>query len=91
MRKLAKSWLEFAARDLAAAKNLLNISDLSCMVAFHCQQTIEKAFKAILELRDLPIPRIHDLVTLFLELAEEIYARVCDLVGVEADKKGWKP
>jgi len=34
------------------------------MVAFHCQQSIEKSFKAVLEEYEQFVPRIHDLITL---------------------------
>ena len=34
------------------------------MAAFHCQQSIEKSFKAVLEEHEQIVPRIHDLITL---------------------------
>ena len=34
------------------------------MAAFHCQQSIEKSFKAVFEEHEQIVPRIHDLVAL---------------------------
>jgi len=34
------------------------------MVAFHCQQSVEKSFKAVLEEYDRLVPRTHDLIAL---------------------------
>ena len=60
----AKQWLDFAERDRRAAIELATHDDLLGVAACHCQQAIEKAMKAILELHRKPIPRVHDLVTL---------------------------
>ncbi len=38
--------------------------DLTHMAAFHCQQSVEKSFKAVLEEHEQIVPRIHDLITL---------------------------
>ncbi len=64
MLNQAKQWLDFAERDRRAAVELATHDDLLGVAAFHCQQAIEKAMKAILELHGKPIPRVHDLVTL---------------------------
>ncbi len=34
------------------------------IVAFHCQQCIEKSFKAVLEESGLDVPKVHDLIKL---------------------------
>ncbi|HUZ17127.1 MAG TPA: HEPN domain-containing protein [Spirochaetia bacterium] len=70
MKQLAENWLEYARRDLQAAQQLASKADLAALVAFHCQQCIEKSLKALLELHDEPIPRIHDLVTLLERVKE---------------------
>lgn len=64
MRKLAKHWLGYAEQDLIAAEYLASNSNVSGVSAFHCQQCIEKSFKAVLVFHDQEVPRIHDLVTL---------------------------
>lgn len=41
-------WLEIAARDLLAAKLLIQDGQCLEIAGFHCQQCLEKAFKAYL-------------------------------------------
>lgn len=41
-------WLEMAARDLLAARLLIEQEQCYEIAGFHCQQSIEKAFKAYL-------------------------------------------
>ena len=41
-------WMEYAARDLLAARLLLEQDQCLDIVGFHCQQCLEKAFKAYL-------------------------------------------
>ncbi len=65
MKKRAEEWLKFSKIDLDSALKLLEDPGLTQSVAFHCQQTIEKAFKAILEEKNLKVPRLHDLEKLF--------------------------
>ena len=64
MKELARNWLDYAKRDLQAAHQLVSTADLAGLVAFHCQQCIEKSFKGLLEFYEQSIPRIHDLITL---------------------------
>ena len=64
MRRKAKAWLESARDDLKVAEEIIDREDLTHMVAFHCQQAIEKSFKAVLEEHGQSAPRVHDLITL---------------------------
>ena len=64
MRKQVKAWLEMARDDLEVAQEIIDREHLTHMVAFHCQQAIEKSFKAILEEHEQSAPRVHDLITL---------------------------
>jgi HEPN domain-containing protein len=57
----AIEWLGYACGDLGSAKTLLGSPRPARNVAFHAQQSIEKALKAVLFLTDTPPPRIHDL------------------------------
>jgi len=56
--KGGKHWIDFADRDLEAAKSLLENEYLANVVLFHCQQCIEKCLKAILEENNVEVPKI---------------------------------
>ena len=64
-------WLEFAKRDLEAARILLNTNYLANVVMFHSQQCIEKCLKAYLEENAIKIPRIHSVVKLYSMISKE--------------------
>lgn len=72
MREAAKNWVEFAERDFEAAKSLVKDEYLANICLFHCQQTLEKLFKAVLEETKTRIPRIHSLTTLFEQLPTQL-------------------
>ncbi|MGD9972359.1 MAG: HEPN domain-containing protein [Desulfatirhabdiaceae bacterium] len=78
-------WLEFAKRDLEAARILLDSSYLANVVLFHSQQCIEKCLKAYLEENAVKIPKIHNVVKLYAMIPE--YDRVSlDIREDELDK-----
>ena len=58
-------WFEFAARDIEAARKLINDDYLSNIVIFHSQQCVEKCIKAILEEHSQNLPKIHGVVKLY--------------------------
>lgn len=62
---LVREWLIKAQNDLASAERLLigkePIRDTGC---FHCQQTVEKAFKAFLTHHAIEFEKSHSLVYL---------------------------
>ena len=64
MRRQAKAWLDSARDDLAVVEEIIERDDLTHMVAFHCQQAIEKSLKAVICEKKGAAPRIHDLITL---------------------------
>jgi HEPN domain-containing protein len=49
MKKATEAWLDFAHRDLEAAKLLVDHEYVSNAVLFHSQQCLEKCLKALLE------------------------------------------
>lgn len=54
-----------AGQDLAAARCLLGDDEIADeVIGFHCQQTVEKALKAVLEQRQVEYPFTHDLLLL---------------------------
>ena len=63
--ELVRDWLIMAQKDLSAARMLLKgdppLLEAGC---FHCQQALEKAFKAILLHNEQRPPRTHNLADL---------------------------
>jgi len=57
-----RAWLDRAQADLEAAGILISVPRARPDIAlFHCQQAVEKAWKAFLFWHDLPVRRTHDL------------------------------
>jgi len=71
VRASTKDWLEYAARDLKASELTLQDPYLTNICLYHCQQTIEKSFKAVLEEFSLRIPKTHSVTTLYEKLPDE--------------------
>jgi HEPN domain-containing protein len=72
MKFLTAEWLNSANIDLIAAENLLQNECLTSSVIFHCQQSIEKSFKAILVENNCEPMKIHDLLRLYSMVREFI-------------------
>ena len=65
MKKQVEDWIQLADKDLYAAEIILkNEYPLTNIVAFHCQQAIEKYLKAFLIEKGIPVIKTHDLITL---------------------------
>jgi len=64
MRAITQKWLDFANKDLETCKVTLQNENLTNIVAFHSQQSVEKCFKAIIEEAEQNLPRVHDLIRL---------------------------
>ena len=64
MKQTTKEWLIAAEDDLLAAQKLGGEVRLTNVVAFHCQQCLEKCFKAFLEEQGKPSIKSHDLLRL---------------------------
>jgi len=71
MKKGAKVWLDFADRDLQAARLLVDSEYVSNVVLFHAQQCVEKCLKALLEENGVFVPHIHSVVKLNSLVMEE--------------------
>jgi HEPN domain-containing protein len=58
-------WLKKAENDLKTVKHLLTLEDAPMdVISFHCQQAVEKYFKAYLTLIDVRVTKTHDLETI---------------------------
>jgi HEPN domain-containing protein len=66
MKQTTKDWFTAAEDDLIAAKTLAQNNRLTNLVAFHCQQCLEKCFKAMSEEMDKDSIKSHDLIRLQL-------------------------
>jgi HEPN domain-containing protein len=84
MKNEVKDWYHFADKDIIGAEDLITDPDVTTLVAFHCQQAVEKYIKAYLIEHDVPLVKIHDLVKLYgmvknikdLELNETVLSQI---------------
>lgn len=67
-------WLRHAYSDLALANTLPLPQILLDQLCFHAQQAAEKALKAVLIAHGIPVPRTHNLRTLFDLLPADVPA-----------------
>ncbi len=72
MKQTTKNWFALAEDDLLAAKTLAGEDRLTNLVSFHCQQCLEKCFKAIIEEKDKPSIKSHDLLRLQLNASVKL-------------------
>jgi HEPN domain-containing protein len=68
MKHTTKNWLIAAEDDLLSAKKLVSEERLTNIVAFHCQQCLEKSLKAIIEEQSQSALKSHDLLRSCLNL-----------------------
>jgi HEPN domain-containing protein len=62
MKNITKEWLDKAEQDFLVAEREHNATPpVYDAVCFHCQQCMEKYFKAILQENDVYFEKIHDL------------------------------
>jgi HEPN domain-containing protein len=70
LRGLVLQWLDKAAADLDAAEQLCVQGDrLREIIAFHCQQAVEKYLKALLVRHQIEFPKTHDIAKLLDRVA----------------------
>ncbi|MDZ7697284.1 MAG: HEPN domain-containing protein [Deltaproteobacteria bacterium] len=82
MKKITEEWLNAARDDLRVADKIISDETLTHMVAFHSQQCIEKALKAIMEECNMELVRIHNLQRL-LEIVKSHVMIDVDIVLIE--------
>lgn len=79
MSAKANEWVKQAKADLTAAEMLQTFDDYPvAILAFHCQQAVEKSLKAFLTARNIPFLFRHDLAYL-LDLCIEVEASFAEL------------
>jgi HEPN domain-containing protein len=82
MKQTTNDWVIAAEDDLLAAKTLVNNPRLSNLAAFHCQQCIEKCFKAIIEEFEKPALKSHDLFRLQTAANIHLTSNELNLLGI---------
>ncbi len=75
-----KQWLLKAERDIDSAKLLID-GKLYDTAIYHTQQCAEKALKAFIAFKNLPIQKTHDLVVL-AKICEKLDASFDDVLNV---------
>ncbi len=72
--QVAREWVQKAENDLKTATHVLTLGEEAPTdtICFHCQQAVEKYLKALLIVRGIKFPRIHDIERLvrFLPVAD---------------------
>ena len=87
MKKQVEAWIGFAEKDMLTISEIIENQNLTNIVAFHCQQAIEKYFKAFLLENNKPLTRIHNLLALYgvikeiidLNIDEDLLSTVNDI------------
>jgi HEPN domain-containing protein len=87
MKKQVETWIQFAEKDMMTISEIIKNPNLTNIVTFHCQQAIEKYFKAFILEKEKPILKIHNLLTLYgtikeitdLKLDEDLLSIVNDI------------
>lgn len=82
MKQTTKDWLKAAEDDLLAAKTLIHDARLTNIAAFHCQQFIEKSFKAVIEELEKPSFKSHDLFRLQLAANIQLSDDELNILGI---------
>jgi HEPN domain-containing protein len=87
MKKQVEAWVRFAEKDMLTVAEIVENSNLTNVATFHCQQAVEKYFKAFILENDKPLMKIHNLLALYgiikeiidFEFDEDILATVNDI------------
>jgi len=82
MKQTTKDWITAAEDDLLAAKILGYDVRITNLAAFHCQQCLEKCFKAMIEEMDKPSIKSHDLIRLHLNANIQLSISELVLLGI---------
>jgi HEPN domain-containing protein len=82
MNQTTKDWIIASEDDLLAARKLASEDRLTNVVAFHCQQCLEKCFKAVIEEQGKPSIKSHDLLRLQLFAEIQLSETETILLGI---------
>lgn len=82
MKQTTKDWLTAAEDDLLAAKAIAREERLTNLASFHCQQCLEKCFKAVIEELHKPSIKSHDLLRLQSTASFQLSGQETVLLGI---------
>jgi HEPN domain-containing protein len=86
MKQSTNKWLDAATDDLRAIERLLPDESLANIIAFHCQQAIEKVLKALIEETSLGLTKTHNLQSLLLKTEDKFNLEYDEFVIAEIDR-----
>ena len=86
MKNGIKDWIIVADKDIISVRELMKNSQLVSAAAFHCQQAIEKYFKAYLLEHDWELQKTHDLMKLYSEIKKIKDLQIDEDTLMEIDK-----
>ena len=69
---MAQEWLKASKIDLDSIQYIIKVEHLTSVVAFHAQQSVEKALKALISSKEIRIPKIHSLNKLFKLIEKDL-------------------
>ena len=87
MKKQVEAWIGFADKDILTISEIIKNPQLTNIVTFHCQQAIEKYFKAFILENGKPLLKIHNLLALYgiikevvdLNIDEDLLSTINDI------------
>jgi len=74
--RMSQEWIKAALIDLDVIKAIVADDNLTTITAFHSQQSIEKCLKALLELNNQEVPKVHNIKKLLNLTKEYIHLEV---------------
>lgn len=86
MKEITAEWLKAAQYDIKTVEKILDDEFLTPVASFHCQQIIEKCFKAILEENEQEAGKIHSLKTLYKKAAKFINIQMDETLLTKLDE-----
>ena len=87
MKRQVEVWIGFAEKDMLTISEIIKNPNLTNIVTFHCQQAIEKYFKAFILENEQPLVKTHNLLALYgiikeiidFEINEDLLSTVNDI------------
>jgi len=82
---MAKEWLKASKIDLDSIGYIIQVEHLTTVVAFHAQQSVEKALKALIVSKDITVPKIHALNKLFALVKDDLKVEGFEMIDMLDD------